>query len=112
MRCQRWSRTLHRQDLAIAASLGIGHTGSPSQTLGAYQPSVQVEVGNLEPCGLASGDDDQDDEEPGPVASSTSDATGRDTAKHPAFRFVVSVLLRKLADPSANSMTLCRHSFS
>jgi Single-strand binding protein family len=27
-RCQRWSRTLHRQGLAIVASLGIGHTGS------------------------------------------------------------------------------------
>jgi single stranded DNA-binding protein len=28
MRCQRWSRSLHRQGLAIAVSLGIGHTGS------------------------------------------------------------------------------------
>ena len=27
-RCQRWSRSLHRQGLAIVASLGIGHTGS------------------------------------------------------------------------------------
>jgi hypothetical protein len=44
--------------LAIAVSLGIGQTGSLSQTLGADQPSVQVEVENLAPCGLASGDDD------------------------------------------------------
>jgi hypothetical protein len=47
-RCQRWSRSLHRQGLAIVASLGIGHTGSPSQTLGSYQPAVQVEAQSLD----------------------------------------------------------------
>jgi hypothetical protein len=48
---------------------------------------------------LGDGDDDQDDQEPGPIASSTSDATGRDTSKHAAFRLVMSVLLRGLMPP-------------
>jgi hypothetical protein len=41
---------------------------------------------------VGNGDDDQDDEEPKPVARSTSDATVRD-ASTPAFRSVVSVLV-------------------
>ena len=39
------------------------------------------------------GDDDQDDEEPEPVARSTNDATSG-TRSMPAFCFVVSVLVK------------------
>src|SRR5829696_8813279 len=46
-------------------------------------------------------DDDQSDEEPGPVASSTNDATVRDAGEAcRVFRSVVSVLLRALGDLS------------
>jgi hypothetical protein len=31
-----------------SASPGLGHTGSPSQTLGSYQPAVQVEAQSLD----------------------------------------------------------------
>jgi hypothetical protein len=48
---------------------------------------------------LGDGDHDQGDEEPGPVASSTSDATGAGRGRSMlAFRSVVSVLLRALGD--------------
>src|SRR5215211_428535 len=47
------------------------------------------------------GDGDQGDEEPGPVASSTGDATVRDAGEAcRVFRSVVSVLLRALGDVS------------
>ena len=49
---------------------------SPTETLGCYQPSVQVAAEKLRRADLGSGDDDQDDAHPGPVASSTSDAMG------------------------------------
>jgi hypothetical protein len=46
-------------------------------------------------------DDDQDNDVPAPRASSTSDATGAtrtEESSMPAFRSVVSVLLRELGD--------------
>jgi hypothetical protein len=46
---------------------------------------------------VGNGDDDQGDEELGPVASLTS-TTGRDLRRSMAFRSVVSVLLRELGD--------------
>jgi hypothetical protein len=49
--------------------------------------------------GTAFGDDDQDDEEPGRRASSTSDATERDAKHAEGFRSVVSVLVRGLMPP-------------
>jgi hypothetical protein len=51
---------------------------------------------------LGDGDDDQNHEESGPVASSTSDATVRGRgwgSRMPAFRSVVSVLVRSLMPP-------------
>jgi hypothetical protein len=43
---------------------------------------------------VGDGDDDQDDQEPGALVSSTSDATVRDaTRSMPAFRSAVSVLV-------------------
>jgi hypothetical protein len=42
---------------------------------------------------LGDGDDDQDDAQPEPVASSTTDTTSG-TRSIPAFRSVVSVLVR------------------
>src|SRR5829696_2209627 len=42
---------------------------------------------------VGDGDHGHGDEKPGPVASSTSDAAGRD-AKHASVRSVVSVLMR------------------
>jgi hypothetical protein len=48
---------------------------------------------------LGDGDHDQGDEEPGPVASSTGDATVRDVGEAcRVFRSVVSVLLRELGE--------------
>ena len=49
---------------------------------------------------LDSGDDHQADAEPESVASSTSDATVRDVGEAcPAFRSIMSVLLRALMPP-------------
>ena len=67
----------------------------------AARAAVEVTVRELGPSlPGGDGDDDQDDEEPGPVASSTSDATGRDARRSmPAFRSVVSVLVRFVMPP-------------
>jgi hypothetical protein len=53
---------------------------------------------------VGDGDDDQDDAQPGPVASSTSDATVRD-ASEACWRSapLVSMLLRELGDFSLHS---------
>ena len=100
-RCQRWSPTLHRQGLAIAASLGIGHTGSPSQTLGSYQPAVQVGAQSLDWTCRS-----KRRRGPGRRGTRTSsqlvqrcDGAGRGRSML-AFRSVVSVLLRELGDVS------------
>ena len=93
-RCQRWSRSLHRQGLAIAASSGIGHTGSSNadpRLTSAISPGPEAWA----ELALDSGNDDQGDAERGPVASSTSDATVRDAGEAcRVFRSVVSVLVR------------------
>jgi hypothetical protein len=57
-------------------------------------PGMAVAVGELGPSPAVGDGDDQDDQEPGPLASSTSDATVRDaTRSMPAFRSAVSVLV-------------------
>ena len=94
-RCQRCLPMRHSQGLAIVASLWVSRSGSvkaiqrvqmrestPLLLLAYRDPRLATshqsrsQPRSFAGLDLGSGDDDQDDAHPGPVASSTSDATG------------------------------------